>query len=87
MLSTDQEITQLTTIVKFVRVEVLTAVKIQVEVFWVETPCSVVVGYRRFGVPCCLHLHYTAAQPRRLRLELLITRRRECNKTGKIYSA
>jgi hypothetical protein len=28
----------------------------QVEVFWVVTPCSVVVGYQRFGVPCCLHL-------------------------------
>jgi len=25
------------------------AAKIQVEVFWVVTPCSVVVGYRRFG--------------------------------------
>jgi hypothetical protein len=32
------------------------AVKIQVEVFWVVTPCSVVVGYRRFGGPCCIHL-------------------------------
>jgi len=32
-------------------------VKIQVEVFWVVTPCSVVVGYQRFGEPCCLHLH------------------------------
>jgi len=29
--------------------EVLTAVKIQIEVFWVLTPCSV-------GEPCCLHL-------------------------------
>jgi hypothetical protein len=33
-----------------------TAVKIQVEVFWVVTPCCVVVGYRRFGVPCYLSL-------------------------------
>jgi hypothetical protein len=32
-------------------------VRIQVSVFWVVTPCSVVVGYRRFGEPCCLHLH------------------------------
>jgi hypothetical protein len=31
---------------------------IQVEVFWVVTPCSVVVGYQRFGGPCCLHLHW-----------------------------
>jgi len=29
--------------------------KIQVEVFWVMTPCSVAVGYHRFGEPCCLH--------------------------------
>jgi len=36
--------------------EVFTAVKIQVEVFWVVTSCSVVVGYQRFGEPCCLHL-------------------------------
>jgi len=28
----------------------------QVEGFWVVTPDSVVVGYRRFGGPCCLHL-------------------------------
>jgi len=26
-------------------------------VFWVVAPCSVVVRYRRFGGPCCLHLH------------------------------
>jgi hypothetical protein len=29
------------------RREVFTAVKIQVEVFWVVTPCSVVIGYQR----------------------------------------
>jgi hypothetical protein len=29
---------------------------IQVKVFWVVTSCSVVVGYQRFGGPCCLHL-------------------------------
>jgi len=29
----------------------------QVEVFWVVTVCNVVVGYQRFGCPCCLHLH------------------------------
>jgi len=27
------------------------------EVFWVMTSCSFVVGYQRFRVPCCLHLH------------------------------
>jgi hypothetical protein len=26
----------------------------QVEVYWVMRPCSFVVGYRRFGNPCCL---------------------------------
>jgi len=29
---------------------------IQVEVFWDVTSRSVVVGYRRFRGPCCLHL-------------------------------
>jgi hypothetical protein len=29
--------------------------KIQVEVFWLVTPCSVAIEYRRFGRPCCLH--------------------------------
>jgi hypothetical protein len=32
-------------------------VKIQIEVFWVVTPCIVVVGYKCFGGPFCLHLH------------------------------
>jgi hypothetical protein len=53
----------------------------QVEVFWVVTPCIVVVDYQLFRGPCCLHLyfkveaawtseiHYTASQPRRPRLE------------------
>jgi len=29
---------------------------LQVEVFWVVTPCSVVVGYQHFRGPYCLHL-------------------------------
>jgi hypothetical protein len=43
------------------------------------TPCRIVVIYKRFGDPCCLHLqgenvgilqqHYTASRPRRPRLE------------------
>jgi len=28
----------------------------QVEFFCVVTPCSVAIGYRRFGGPLCLHL-------------------------------
>jgi hypothetical protein len=36
------------------RFEVFTAVKIQVQVYWVLTPCSVVVGYRRFGGYWCV---------------------------------
>jgi hypothetical protein len=31
------------------------AVMIRVEVFWVLTPGNVVVGYRRFRGPFCLH--------------------------------
>jgi len=30
---------------------------LQVEVFWVVTPCNVMTGYQRFRDPCCLHLH------------------------------
>jgi hypothetical protein len=33
-----------------------TAVMFQVDVFWVVTPSSVVVGYLCFGGLCCLHL-------------------------------
>jgi hypothetical protein len=29
---------------------------LQVEVLWVVTPCSVMVGYQRFGRSCCHHL-------------------------------
>jgi hypothetical protein len=38
------------------RFEVFTAVKIQIEVFYVVMPRSVVTGYQRFGGLCCLHL-------------------------------
>jgi len=31
-------------------------VKFHIEVFWVVTPCSVVVGYQHFGGPRCLQL-------------------------------
>jgi hypothetical protein len=44
--------------------EVFTAVKIQVDVFWFVTPCSVVVGYQRFGGPSWLHLQVVT--PRRV---------------------
>jgi hypothetical protein len=30
----------------------------QVTVCWVVTSCCDVEGYRRFGGPCCLHLHW-----------------------------
>jgi len=40
-----------------VRYEVFTVVKIQVKVFWVVMPCSVVVGQENFREPCCIHLH------------------------------
>jgi len=37
------------------RFEVFMAVKIEVAVYWVlVTPRSDVVGYQRFGAPCCL---------------------------------
>jgi len=69
------------------RFVVFRAEKIQVEVFCVMIPRSV-VGYQRFGGQCCLHLqgggridlrnvgvlpqHYTVSQPRR-RPEILMS--------------
>jgi len=38
------------------RFDDFTALKTQGEVFGVVTPCSVVVGYRRFGGSYCLQL-------------------------------
>jgi hypothetical protein len=35
--------------------DIFRAVKFQVAVFWVVTPCSDVVGYQRFGGPYCLY--------------------------------
>jgi hypothetical protein len=37
--------------------EAFMAVLFQVEVLWIVTPCSVVIGYPCFRGPCCLHLH------------------------------
>jgi len=31
----------------------------QVKVFWVVTPCSVVLGHQHFGGPCCLQFYFT----------------------------
>jgi len=36
--------------------EAFMAVMFQVEILRFITPCSVSVGYQRFGGPCCLHL-------------------------------
>jgi len=40
----------------FTRFEIFTAMKIQVVILWVMTPCSDVAGYQCFGGNCCLHL-------------------------------
>jgi hypothetical protein len=45
------------------RFEVFTAVIFHVEVFWVVTPCNVVLGYQRFGGPCCVHLQGESGSP------------------------
>jgi hypothetical protein len=45
----------------------------QVEVLSVVTPCSVVVGYQRFGGSCCLHLQGEVAGVRvRVTLQLTV---------------
>jgi hypothetical protein len=66
-----------------VRFEVFTAVEFQIDVFWVLTPCGVMVGYQRFGdreVGCSMDLRnagiqqtYMALQPRVPRLEPFLT--------------
>jgi hypothetical protein len=38
------------------RLEIFTAMKVQVKEICVVMPCSDVGGYQRFGGPCCLHL-------------------------------
>jgi len=35
---------------------VFKAMKTEVVVYWLMTPCRVVVGYQPFGGPCCHHL-------------------------------
>jgi len=42
-----------------------TAMKIQVEAFWIVTPCAVVVGYQSFGGLCYLHLQGQHVPPKR----------------------
>jgi len=37
-----------------VSLEIFTAVMFQAEVFWVVTPCNIVVRYQRFGDPYSL---------------------------------
>jgi hypothetical protein len=46
------------TVSRHSRFEVFTAVKIQVAVFWIMTPCNDVAGYQRFGRPCCPTYEY-----------------------------
>jgi len=41
--------------------QTFTAVIFQVDVFWVVTPCSVLVGYLSFGGLCCLYLQSEVA--------------------------
>jgi hypothetical protein len=36
---------------------------IHFQIFWVVTPCSVVVRYHCFGGPCCLHLQGEVVTP------------------------
>jgi hypothetical protein len=54
---TDRATPDFCTIDLIANFEAFTAVKVQVEVFWVVTLCSVVVGYQHFRSWCCVHLH------------------------------
>jgi len=55
-------------VIFFARFEAFTAAIFEVEVFWAVTPCSVVVGFKRFRGPCCLRLH-VGVKTRRHNLE------------------
>jgi hypothetical protein len=59
MLATLKNMADMNTLNLVAKYEVFTAAKIQVEVFWILTPCSDAIAYRRFGGPCFLHLHGT----------------------------
>jgi hypothetical protein len=45
----------------------------EVEVFWKVMPWSVVVGYQRFRVPRCLHLHFTLKKVATWTSEMLVS--------------
>jgi len=47
-----------------VRSQVITAVKIQVDVFWFVMPRSGAMGYWRFRGPCCVHCTYVRYETR-----------------------
>jgi len=51
---------------------------IQVEVFWVVTPCSVVVGYQCFRGPCCLQGEVTRMEKIRHRYRPRLKRGSRC---------
>jgi hypothetical protein len=46
---------------------------LQVEVFWVVTPCSVVVEYQRFRDTCCVYLHFTLKMEAALSSETMVS--------------
>jgi len=54
--------------------DIFTAMKIQVDVFWIVTPCNDVVGYRRFGRTSC---HNTARRHNPEDLDLNLHRRED----------
>jgi hypothetical protein len=49
-----------TRVIFTVDLPIASLIEVRVEVFWGVTPCSVVVGYQRFGGPWCLHLQASA---------------------------
>jgi hypothetical protein len=52
------------------------AMKFHIEVLCVMTPCSFVVGHRRFGQPCCLHIQGEATRSSEMLVSKHITTRR-----------
>jgi len=53
--------------------EVSKATKIHVIVYWVVTLCSDVVGYHRYGEPCCLRLQDEVKKEAAWSLETLVS--------------
>jgi hypothetical protein len=67
----------------YARLDFFTEMKIQVVVFWVKTPCSVVVEYKPLRRSCCTYLHFTLKIQAARSSETLVS----CHKTTRPHNS